>query len=279
MSPIIKLSAPEKRGYWEIPILYEDEHLLALDKPSGLLSCPDRYNPERPNLMRLLHDGIKKPAVFAREHQLGYLANAHRLDFETTGIFLLAKAKPVLVALADLFGADKPTKYYTALVQGVAEEASFEVDAAIAPHPTRPGVMRVVAKAGKKSVTRFVVTERFERHTLIRCQPLSGRTHQVRVHLHHYELPIVGDEAYGGRPLLLSRLKPHYRLKEGDVERPLISRVALHAEQLILPHPVTGATITITSPLPKDLVVALKYLRRYTLPGQAEPVVEDPLSP
>ena len=86
---------------------------------------------------------------------------------------------------------------------------------------------------------------------------------QIRVHLWHAGFPVVGDELYGGKKLWLSRLKPNYRLKEGHEERQLMSRVAIHAEQLSLPHPVTRETVAITAPWPKDLKVAVKYLRRY----------------
>ena len=89
----IKLSAPETREFWEIAILWEDEHLLALDKPSRLLTSPDRSDPHRPNLMQLLHRDITRGAPWARGRGLGYLANAHRLDFDSSGVILLAKEK------------------------------------------------------------------------------------------------------------------------------------------------------------------------------------------
>jgi 23S rRNA-/tRNA-specific pseudouridylate synthase len=103
----------------------------------------------------------------------------------------------------------------------------------------------------------------------LNCFPTTGRTHQIRVHLQHTGLPIVGDSPYGGSPLWLSRLKPDYRLKPGRTERPLLSRVALHAERLTLAHPVTGETITFTAPWPKDLQVAVKYLRQFGHPQLA----------
>jgi RluA family pseudouridine synthase len=263
MNAAIKLSSPATHEFWEIPVLFEDADLLALDKPSGLLTSPDRYDPERPNLMKLLHAGIAESKPWARERGLTYLSNAHRLDFETSGIILLAKNKPVLVQLADLFGAEKPVKKYVALVQGRPEEDTFEVDAKLAPHPVRLGFMRVDPKNGKKSKTLFSVIEKFTNHTLLRCEPLTGRTHQIRIHLRHAGVPIVGDELYGGKPLWLSRLKPGYRLKPGREERPLLARVALHAEQLELNHPVTGQSVNITATWPKDLTVAVKYLRQF----------------
>jgi len=100
MGDVIKLSAPATREYWEVPVLFEDAHLLALDKPAALLASPDRYDPARPNLMRLLHEAIERGAPWAKTRGLSYLMNAHRLDFETSGIMLLAKSKPILVALA-----------------------------------------------------------------------------------------------------------------------------------------------------------------------------------
>jgi len=272
---LIKLSSPATREYWEIPVVFEDEHLLAIDKPKGLLSSPDRYDRDRPNLMRLLHDGIRDAKPWARERKLEYLMNAHRLDFETSGVMLLAKSKPILIALADLFGNEKPQKKYTALVRGSPVNDQFEVDAAIAPHPTRVGEMRVAPKDrdGKASRTLFEVTERFFNHTLLACRPQTGRTHQIRVHLRHARHPIVGDRLYGGKPLLLSQLKHDYRLKPGATEKPLLDRTALHAEELALVHPITGVTVVMSAPWPRELTVAVKYLRRYCQTGGAHPKV------
>ena len=263
MSAVIKLSSPATRDFWEIPILHEDERLLALDKPAGLLTSPDRNDPERPNLMKLLHRGIAAGKPWAAQRGLVYLMNAHRLDFETSGVLLLARDKPVLVRLAEMFGSEKPLKRYLALVHGAPRENAFEVDAKLAPHPTRPEVMRVDPRRGKRSRTLFKVEEKFSGYTLMRCEPLTGRTHQIRIHLAHAGLRLVGDSIYGGPPLLLSRLKSDYHLKKDHVERPLMARVALHVEELRLDHPVSGQPLTILAPCPKDFSVAVKYLRRY----------------
>ncbi len=267
MSAAIKLSSPATREFWEIPVLFEDEHLLALDKPAGLLTSPDRHDPQRPNLMKLLHAGIAAGKPWARERALTYLTNAHRLDFETSGVILLAKNKPALVALANLFSSEKPLKKYVALVRGTPAEDKFTVDAKLAPHPVKIGLICVDPRNGKKSKTEFEVLEKFSDWTLLRCQPFIERPHQIRVHLRHAGFPVVGDELYGGKPLWLSRLKQDYRLKPGREERPLLSRAALHAEELSLPHPVTGETVTITAPWPKDLKVAVKYLRQFSTGG------------
>lgn len=263
MSDPIKLSSPATQEFWEIPVLFEDEHLLALNKPASLLISPDRYDPNRPNLMKLLHGGIEGGKPWATKRGLTYLANAHRLDFETTGVILLAKNKPVLVQIANLFGSENIEKIYLAILPGTVPHDQWEVDAPIGPFPGRPGQMRVDPKHGKRAHTVFSVREKFRGFTLVECKPLTGRTHQIRIHLKHWGLPISGDRAYGGRPLLLSALKDEYRLKPGKTERPLISTVALHAEQLAFTHPVTGESVRITAPYPKDFTVALKNLRRY----------------
>jgi RluA family pseudouridine synthase len=265
VSAAIKLSSPATREFWEIPILFEDEHLLALDKTAGLLTSPDVSKPDRPDLMKLLHAGIAEKKSWARERNLDYLNSAHSLDAGTSGVILLAKNKLAFIALANLFSSQKVSEKYIALVRGEPLENKFEVAAKIAPHPVTPGLMRVDSREGKQSQTKFEVLENFPRfgYALLKCEPLLNRTHQIRVHASHVGLKIVGDELYGGKFLWLSRLKKDYRLKPGREERALISRVALHSEELQFPHPVTNETVTIKSECPKDLKVALKYLRQF----------------
>lgn len=263
MTAGIKLSSAATKEFWEIPVLFEDAELLALDKPAGLPVAPEPDQPTRPSLMKLLHAGIADGKPWAIERGLSFLNPAHRLDPETSGVLLLAKTKTAHAKLADLFGSNRPLMKFIALVHGSPNEDRFEVNARLAQHPARPGMMRVDPKEGKKSQTVFEVQERFAGQTLLRGLPLTDRPHQIRVHLQNSGLRVVGDELYGGKPLWLSRLKKDYRLKPGREERPLISRPALHAEELVFPHPATGETLTITSPWPKDLKVAMKYLRLY----------------
>ncbi|HEY2328650.1 MAG TPA: RluA family pseudouridine synthase [Verrucomicrobiae bacterium] len=263
MSAAIKLSSPATKEFWEIPALFEDEQLLALDKPSGLLTSPDPDNIERPSLMKLLHDGIAAGKPWASERKLDYLNNAHRPDFETSGVILLAKSKTAFMALADLFSAEKPVKKHLALVWGNPPAKKFAVDARLAPHALKASQMCVNPDAGKKAHTDFEVLEQFSDWSLLNCFPQTERAHQVRVHLKHAGFPIVGDETYLGKKLWLSRLKKDFRLKEGREERPLIARSALHLEELSLPHPVTNEPLTVKSGWPKDIRVAVKFLRQY----------------
>lgn len=261
--PVIKLSAPATGEFWEIPVVYEDAHLLIIAKPACLLSSPDRYDPNRPNLMRLLLDGVAAGKPWARERGLTYLANAHRLDFETTGIFVLAKDRESLVVLANHFGSERPRKTYLALAQGSPPDDDFSVDVKLAHDEHNPGWMRW-SLDGKKSLTHFHIEERFAGTTLIACHPVTGRTHQIRVHLKYAGYGIYGDDIYGrGVQLWLSSMKPGYRLKPGTFERPLTPTLALHAWKLELPHPTTGESVAVEAPLPHNFEVALKYLRRY----------------
>jgi RluA family pseudouridine synthase len=259
---VIKLSSPSTREFWEIPILFEDAQVLALDKPAGLPVSPEPDSPERPNLLKLLHEGIADGKPWAREHGLDYLMSVHRLDSESSGVLLFAKTKAVFHTLANLFGSEKPLLKFIALVCGVPTQEQFEVTAKLSAQPAQAGFFRIDPRRGKRAVTRFSILEKFSGWTLLACEPLTLRPHQIRAHLRQAGLPVVGDRLYGGKPLLLSSLKRGYHLKPNQVERPLLAGVALHSEQITLPPLLTSAPLTIVAPWPKDFTVALKYLRR-----------------
>ncbi len=262
VNDVIKISAPATRQFWELPILFEDDGILALDKPADILVSPDRFNPERPSLLALLHQDIGREAAWVKKRPgLVYLMNVYRLDLETTGIILFAKNRPTLLSLADQFGSEKALRTYTALVRGSMHQDEFEITGKISPHPLKLGFMRIDERNGKKAQTDFIVQERFKGFSILACKPRTSRTHQVRVHLQHLGLPILGDPAYGGPELLLSNLKRDYHLKPKKIERPLISTLALHLEKLVFRHPNREEDITIEAPWPKDLKVAVKYLR------------------
>lgn len=246
-----------------IEILHEDDHILAVNKPAGLLIAPDRWDKSRDNLMGLLHAAIQQQKPWVIERRLSYLANVHRLDIGTSGIVLLARSKPALVNLANQFRGRHPRKCYTALVQGAPPEPEMEINLPLAPSLTHPGLSEVSHARGKPSLTTITILERFKGYTLLQAEPATGRLHQIRVHLREIGCPLVADPDYGsGLPLLLSKMKKRYKLKP-EGERPLLARTALHAGQLEFLHPVTGQPALITAPWPKDLTVAVKYLRRY----------------
>lgn len=237
------------------PVLFEDDALVAYDKPSGLLVAPDRWDKERENLMDLVH-AQDSPAWF----------NAHRLDKDTSGIVLCAKTKDALDALSRDFETRDVEKTYVALVRGVPSPAKGRIDHPLAPDPAWPGRMKV-SPQGKPAETEYEVAETWRDCAFVRLQPHTGRTHQLRVHLAAIGNPIIADAFYGkGRGLYLSDFKRGYKPAREE-ERPLMGRLALHAHALVFRHPVSGEAVTVTSPLPRDFEVALKMLRKHARPG------------
>jgi RluA family pseudouridine synthase len=232
-------------------VIHEDDALLVFNKPSGLLVAPDRWDKSRENLMALVHARLG-PGI----------ANVHRLDADTSGVLLCAKTKPALDFLSGQFQAKTTETVYHALVAGVIATDEFSIDVALRDDEARPGRMRTAKKGGKPASTGFRVLERFKGFTWLECRPLTGRTHQIRVHLATAGLPVLNDAFYGhDRLLLLSDLKRGYKGRAD--ERPLISRLALHVSELTVTHPGTRERITLRAPLPNDFSVALKYLRRF----------------
>ena len=235
------------------PVLFEDAAIIAFDKPAGLLVAPDRWKKSTENLMDIVHQRLS-PGIF----------NAHRLDRETSGVLVCAKTRATLKKLVREFEKRAVSKQYVALIHARPEWEETTVNLALAPSAAEPGRMRTVAEGGKPAEPRFEVLERWRNYSLVRAMPLTGRTHQIRVHLASIACPVVGDAAYGdGHGIMLSRLKPNYRFKADTPERPLIGRVALHAESIAFTHPESGVRFTVHSPLPHDFTVAIKYLDRF----------------
>ena len=235
------------------PVLFEDESFIAFDNPSGLLVAPDRWDKERENLADMIHEQLS-PNFF----------NVHRLDRDTSGVILVAKTKKALDAASNLFHSREVQKQYVAIAHGVPKEEKGTIRMPIVEDEERPGKMKTV-RHGKPAVTDFEVVERFRRYALVKLVPHTGRTHQLRVHLAAIGCPVVCVRFYGdGRGLMLSELKKHYKQHADRPERPLIGRLALHAEVLSLPHPVTGEPLVLRAPLPDDFELALKYLKRYS---------------
>jgi 23S rRNA pseudouridine1911/1915/1917 synthase len=236
----------------KINVLFQSDSLLAVDKESGVLSVPDRYNALRPNLAtELLND-------FPAARPL------HRLDTDTSGILLFCLNPEAFGWYSDQFENKTVVKKYIAIAEGQCMEAKGIIDQ---PLFTQTDGKVIIARKGKPSQTEWEVKERFRFHTCFEIHPLTGRTHQIRVHLSSIGHPVVGDKVYGASgPLFFSTLKgKKYKLSaELEEERPLIARTALHASSLQIQEFNSGTILSIESELHKDMRVALAKLRQWS---------------
>ena len=233
-------------------ILHEDEQMLLVYKPSGLLTIPDRYDPQKANLQRWLQNSREQVLV------------VHRLDRETSGLICFAKTKQAHQLLNSQFQQRTVDKVYLALVDGHLSQKEGIIDGAIAPSKSGTGKM-LVAKNGKPSLTTYRVLESFSYYSLIEATIKTGRTHQVRVHFQSIGHPLAIDALYGQRDrIFLSSIKGRkYRRGKNLEERPLMSRTTLHAHRLSFDHPTSGERMQFESELPKDFSALLKQLRKW----------------
>ena len=251
----------------ELPILHEDEDLIVVDKPAGLAVEPERWARGAASLAGALL-ALARSRSSPEEDEAAplelRLRAVHRLDKQTSGVLVVAKHLESERALRGAFEEDRVQKTYWALVEGehpLEDGEEEEIDLALGPDERRSGRM-VVDPAGKSAQTRISVLQRFRGFTWLACRPLTGRTHQIRVHLSAKGFPLAVDPVYGRRDqLLLSNVKAGYRAKRGRPERPMISRLTLHAAAIQFPSPSDPArTIRVEAPLPKDLAQLLKQL-------------------
>lgn len=232
-------------------VIFEHDAFLALNKPSGMLTLPDRYDTELPSLKQWL--AARYPQIFV----------VHRIDKDTSGLIIFAKTAEAHQYLSKLFESREVEKTYLGLVHGRPSQDEGTYDAPIGEHPTIKGKMAVVRK-GKPSITHFTLLESLGKYSWLRFRIETGRTHQIRVHLANAGHPLVADPLYGnGQPLLLSSIKHRFKLsKSEEEERPLLQRLALHASTLSFTAP-DGTPIHLEAPLPKDLEATLKQLRKW----------------
>ena len=239
----------------EFPILFEDDHVLAIAKPAGVA----------------VHGGsgvsfgvieqLRRARPTAR-----FLELVHRLDKETSGILLVAKKRSALTALQDQFRERDTDKTYAALVTGAWPATLKVIDVALHKYLDGAGERRVRAVPadapnGRRSISLVRVAERFDRFSLLDVTIKTGRTHQIRVHLQQAGHPIVGDDKYGDFDL-------NHRLARGEALKGLrFERMFLHARHLAFDHPASGERITLEAPLPAECVTLLGYLRQH------EPVI------
>lgn len=234
-------------------ILHQDDDLVVVNKPAGLLTLPDRFKPdEKPNLKTQL------------DQLFGKVWTVHRLDRETSGLLVFALHEESHRSLSQQFQERTVDKAYTAILDGCPAGAEGTIDRPIGPNPAKPGQMMVVKK-GKPSITHYKVLEAFRQFALTEFRIETGRTHQIRVHAAAIGHPLAVDAFYGRREALyLSEIKTRgFQLGKTREERPLLSRIALHSSRLSFVHPGHQEPLLIEAPLPKDLRAVLNQLRKW----------------
>ena len=237
----------------KIEILHQDDDVIVVNKPANLLSVPDRYIADIPNVVHLMGAKFDGPMMAV-----------HRLDKPTSGCLVLARNKAAHAELNRQFQEREVDKVYHAIVDGQPPLEETEVDEPIAHNPGKMGAMMVSAR-GKPSLTIFKPMEHLgQQFSYLGVQIFSGRTHQIRVHLAYAGYPLMVDPLYGKREeFKLSEIKGRrYNLGRDKEERALLSRVPLHATRLAFDHPTTGERLTFEATMPKDMRATLNQLRK-----------------
>ena len=226
-------------------IVYENDHYLVINKPTYMASLADRNDPV--NVQRLAKEWDESLSV------------CHRLDKETSGCLLIAKHANAYRHASIQFEKRTIKKEYHAVANGQHEFRGLEVDAPILALPN--GTARIDKREGKNATTIFDTQEIFKAHSLIVCKPITGRMHQIRVHLASNGASLVNDTLYKGAVLFLSSLKRNFKLKRDTEELPLIKRFALHASSLEFDN--MEGKVKVEAPYPKDFAVLVKQLRKH----------------
>jgi 23S rRNA pseudouridine1911/1915/1917 synthase len=231
-------------------IIYDDDHLLVLNKPANLLILPDRLKRELNNLYGILAE------------ELGRAFIVHRIDKETSGIIMIGKTEETHAALIAQFEQRMVEEVYFGIVVGSLPAEVGRIDVPIAESGGETGLKRVNHHTGQDAVTEYRVLERFRGYSFLELRPRAGKMSQIRLHLQSVGVPLLSDRTYGdGRAFFLSQVKPGYK-PDGDA-KPLLERTALHAFAVSFDHPRTGGRTNLSAEMPKDMNSVLKYLRKF----------------
>jgi 23S rRNA pseudouridine1911/1915/1917 synthase len=243
----------------EIPldIVYEDEHLAAINKPSGMVVHPSKghWSGTLTAALAFHFDSLSTAGGPTRP------GIVHRLDRDTSGVIVVAKTDEAHLALAAQFEARTTKKQYFAITVGVPDRDRDMIEQPIGMHPYQRDKMAIRAghSTSRDARTFYEVDERFKGFAAIKVQLHTGRTHQIRVHLTHIGCPVLCDRLYGGR----SQITRGELSGDKDDDKVLLKRQALHAQRLELQHPVTKAQLVFEAPLPPDIQCILDTLRQY----------------
>ena len=235
----------------DLDIVFEDEHVLVINKPAGLVVHPGAGNA----------DGTVLNALLAHYPEIETVPRAgivHRLDKDTTGLMVVAKTLIAQTYLVEQLQTRVMSREYEALVAGTMVAGGC-VDEPIGRHPTKRTSM-AVRSTGKEATTHYRIIEKFRAHTHLRLKLESGRTHQIRVHMAHIRHPLAGDQLYGGRPRMPKAASEHFMQALRGFKRQ-----ALHAAQLSFAHPISEDWVTFNAPLPDDFVQLLADVRADTV--------------
>lgn len=231
----------------EEAILFEDDNYVLVNKPPYLSTLEDRN--EKVNLLRLAKSYWDDAQV------------CHRLDKDTSGVLAIAKNPEAYRHLSMQFERRQVTKLYHAVTDGIHQFEDTLVDLPILKQ--EDGIAKISKREGKAAQTYFNSIKPYRHHTLVACEPVTGRMHQIRVHLAFLHAPITGDELYGGKPFFLSQVKRNFNLKKETEEQPIMKRMALHAFSLSF-HDLSDGLQTVQAPYPKDMDVLIKQLEAYS---------------
>jgi 23S rRNA pseudouridine1911/1915/1917 synthase len=258
---IVRITLPEPQPKEITPedipldIIYEDDDMIAVNKQADLIIHPARGFKTGTLVNALVHyaDSLSKGTYHYRP------GIVHRLDRNTTGVVVVAKNDIAQYKLADQFQNRTTEKTYLAIVHGNPELDADRIRNRLGIHPSVREKFAVRPDIGKEAITVYHVLERFKGFALLEIKILTGRTHQIRVHMSHIKHPIVGDDMYGGKPLY----KWHICGDEAVAEEPVMPRCALHAWKLCINHPKTDQRMELEAPLPEDMRQTLELLRKY----------------
>ena len=227
-------------------IIWEDEDYVGVNKPPFLSTLNDRSDPV--NLLALAKEYIPDAQA------------CHRLDKDTSGVIIFAKNPEAYRHLSIQFEKREVEKFYHALVDGIHDFKDQLVDAPI--DKSEDGIVKISKRDGKPAQTYFSTVKAYRFHTLVECRPVTGRMHQIRIHLSLLTASITGDDQYGGKPFFLSAIKRGFNLKKFTEEEPLMKRMALHSKTLIFRN-IGGIMVKVEAPYPKDFKALVRQLDQH----------------
>ncbi len=253
----ITLELPERIVHDVLPeaiplsVLYEDPHIIVLNKPPGLVvhPAPGNYTGTLVNALLYHFGSLPSRKAGAEGDGRERAGIVHRLDKDTSGVMVVARTQEALRSLSTQFKNRVVRKRYVALVAGVIKKGSGTIEVGLGRHVKERKKMSTHTHHAREAITSFIVKERYPKATLVEVEIKTGRTHQIRVHLAHIGHPVLGDHVYGGG-------------KATQFGESIITRQMLHAETLSLIHPETGDPMSFAAPLPEDMAEVIDRLRK-----------------